>query len=64
MSRHETDRPAAPGTRPPRIEQVIAEAIGRIRYGNVVVHIQDGVVVQIESTEKRRFGNHPQLSDS
>ena len=33
----------------------ISEAIARIRYGSVVVHIQDGVVVQIESTEKRRF---------
>ena len=33
----------------------ISEAIARIRYGSVVVHIQDGAVVQIESTEKRRF---------
>ena len=33
----------------------IADAIARIQYGSIVVHIQDGVVVQIESTEKRRF---------
>lgn len=33
----------------------IARAIGRIRFGSVVVQIQDGVVVQIEATEKRRF---------
>jgi len=58
MSSQEVNRPAPPGPRPPHIEQVIAEAIGRIKYGNVVVHIQDGVVVQVESTEKRRFGAH------
>ena len=45
---------------PPALAQVavgreISEAIARIRYGSVVVHIQDGAVVQIESTEKRRF---------
>ena len=37
------------------MEDEIALAISRIRYGSVVVHIQDGAVVQIESTEKRRF---------
>jgi hypothetical protein len=39
----------------PQVQEEIANAIARIRYGSVVVHIQDGVVVQIESTEKRRF---------
>ena len=33
----------------------IAEAIGRIRFGSVLIQIQDGVVVQIEATEKKRF---------
>ncbi len=37
------------------VEQELALAISRIRFGTVVVQIQDGVVVQIESTEKRRF---------
>jgi hypothetical protein len=37
------------------VHEEIARAIARIRYGSVVVQIQDGVVVQIESTEKRRF---------
>lgn len=37
----------------------IAKAIGRIRFGSVVVQIQDGVVVQIESTEKKRFQAAP-----
>ncbi len=37
------------------VQEEIARAIARIRFGSVVVQIQDGVVVQIESTEKRRF---------
>lgn len=41
------------------VQEEVAEAISRIRYGSVVVHIQDGVVVQIESTEKRRFASGP-----
>ena len=44
-----------PTEHPGTVEEEIALAISRIRYGSVVVHIQDGAVVQIESTEKRRF---------
>jgi len=39
----------------PDVLEEIAEAIGRIRFGSVLVQIQDGVVVQIEATEKKRF---------
>lgn len=35
--------------------QRIAEALRGIQYGSVVVIVQDGVVVQIERTEKTRI---------
>ncbi len=33
----------------------IAEALQGIRFGSVLVIVQDGVVVQVERTEKIRF---------
>jgi hypothetical protein len=33
----------------------IRDALAGLRYGNVLVLVQDGVVVQIERTEKRRL---------
>lgn len=33
----------------------IIEAVGGLRYGEVVIVIQKGRIVQIERTEKRRF---------
>ena len=33
----------------------IRDALRGLRFGNVVVLVQDGVVVQIERTEKRRL---------
>ena len=46
--------PALPRV-PTEVADEIVTAIGRIRYGSVLIHIQDGAVVQIEATEKRRF---------
>jgi hypothetical protein len=40
---------------PPSVERQILAAIAGIRYGSVVISIQDGRVVQIESTEKQRI---------
>jgi hypothetical protein len=51
-----THRPKAS----PGIEQRISEAISKIRYGTVVVVIQDGAVVQIETTEKHRINPNSQ----
>ena len=34
----------------------IGDALRGLRYGSVLVVVQDGVVVQIERTEKTRFG--------
>ena len=44
-----------PQTLRPEVERQILEAVASIRYGSVVVAIQDGKVVQIESTEKHRI---------
>jgi hypothetical protein len=34
----------------------IGEALQGLRFGSVLAIVQDGVVVQIERTEKTRFG--------
>jgi hypothetical protein len=34
----------------------ISDALRGLRFGSVVAIVQDGVVVQIERTEKTRFG--------
>jgi len=34
----------------------LGDALRGLRYGSVVAIVQDGVVVQIERTEKTRFG--------
>jgi hypothetical protein len=35
--------------------QHIAEALKGLRFGTVTVVVQDGVIVQVERTEKRRL---------
>lgn len=37
------------------VEREILAAVAGLRFGSVVVTVQDGRVVQIDSTEKRRF---------
>lgn len=48
------DEPAATRSRDPAIDR-IGEALRGLRYGSVLAIVQDGVVVQIERTEKTRF---------
>jgi hypothetical protein len=48
-------RSAPPAVLPPGVERQILAAIEGIRYGSVVIAIQDGRVVQIEATEKHRI---------
>jgi hypothetical protein len=38
----------------------IEEALRGLRYGSVLAIVQDGVVVQIERTEKTRFSHGDQ----
>jgi hypothetical protein len=40
---------------PAGVERRILDAVASIRFGTVVVAIQDGRVVQIDSTEKQRI---------
>lgn len=39
----------------PDVRAEIAQAIDGLKYGQVVINIKDGTVVQIDRTEKRRF---------
>jgi hypothetical protein len=36
---------------------VIAEALGRLRYGAIQLTVHDGKVMQIDVTERRRIGH-------
>lgn len=40
------------------LEQIV-EALQGLRYGTVTVVVQDGVVVQVDRTEKRRLRAEP-----
>ena len=42
--------------RPDAALRRIGDALHGLRYGSVLAIVQDGVVVQIERTEKTRFG--------
>ncbi|RLS43929.1 MAG: DUF2292 domain-containing protein [Planctomycetota bacterium] len=49
-----SDQPAA--TTSDEALRRIGDALRGLRYGSVLTIVQDGVVVQIERTEKTRFG--------
>lgn len=48
-----SDSPAAVGS--DATLRRIGDALQGLRYGSVLVIVQDGVIVQIERTEKTRF---------
>ena len=35
--------------------QIVAEALGRLRYGVVQLTVHDGKLMQVDVTERRRF---------
>ena len=39
----------------PKILDEVVEAIGKIKYGEVVITVHNSKVVQIEKKEKKRF---------
>jgi hypothetical protein len=49
------DRDAV-SSRPDAALRRIGDALHGLKYGSVLAIVQDGVVVQIERTEKTRFG--------
>lgn len=52
---HEADDPRRTGRSETTLRR-IGEALQGLRYGSVLAIVQDGVVVQIERTEKTRLG--------
>ena len=50
------DTAAQPAPHPPALER-IEEALRGLRFGSVLAIVQDGVVVQIERTEKLRLAS-------
>ena len=50
------DAAAKPAPHPPALER-IEEALRGLRFGSVLAIVQDGVVVQIERTEKLRLSS-------
>jgi hypothetical protein len=51
---------AAAGRQLPTDEELreIATSLRGMRYGSVSIVVQDGVIIQIDRTEKRRLRNH------
>lgn len=45
--------------RPPEDSALAAirESLGRLRFGSIAVTVHDGRIVQLDITEKRRFGH-------
>jgi hypothetical protein len=52
MSKHEPSSPS------PSILERIGEALSDLRYGTVTIVVQDGIVVQVDRTEKFRLQAH------
>jgi hypothetical protein len=52
------EREAASG----RVATVIHEALRGLQFGQVTIIVQDGVVIQIERTEKKRLTRKPRSS--
>lgn len=58
MKNRNSDVPLKPGAVPPLSEPVLealVEALSGVRFGTVTVIVQDGRVVQIDRTERRRL---------
>ncbi len=51
----ETRTTTRPQQVPDHVLQAVAEAMRGVRYGTITVIIQDGRVVQIDRTERRRL---------
>ena len=50
-----------PESEPPGAMRHIEQALRGLRYGQVTVIVQDGVVVQIERTDRQRFSRSGKL---
>ena len=50
-----TDRPAEPGRTSEDGLELVAQALGRIRFGDIRLTIHEGRLVQIDITERTRL---------
>jgi len=50
-------------TNPPQAWREIADALRGLRFGQVTVIVQDGLVVQVERLEKRRLRKRADKTD-
>lgn len=51
-------RPADDNTEMTKALEAVARALRGLRFGEVVITVQDGVVIQIERTERTRLVGH------
>ena len=66
MSQAPATRPGAAATRRPTDEE-LGEGAARLRegrFGSVTIVVQDGVIIQIDNTEKRPLRNRRQASEN
>lgn len=49
--------PHRPEERRQQAVKAVAEALGSMRYGTISITVHDAEVVQMDVTEKRRFGH-------
>ena len=66
MSQAPATPPGAAATRLPTEDELreVAASLRGMRFGSVTIVIQDGVIIQIDKTEKRRLRNRREASEN
>lgn len=55
IDRSASEPPVSPTADPRAVPAVVAEALNRLRYGDIRLTVHDGQLVQIDVTEKIRI---------
>ncbi len=67
MNHDTTTSPVSTGSRTMPTDEELREIVASLRgmrYGSVSIVVQDGVIIQIDRTEKKRLRNRREGSDS
>ena len=66
MSQAPATPPGANATRLPTEDELreVAASLRGMRFGSVTIVVQDGVIIQIDKTEKRRLRNRREASEN
>lgn len=66
MSQAPATPPGANASRLPTDDELreVAASLRGMRFGSVTIVVQDGVIIQIDKTEKRRLRNRREASDN